>query len=288
MTTRDGLSTLLHAPREEHEALVRDFVTPLALEFASDPRLRALFFGRHNEPDWHLRVSVVGDPEWVRGPLPVLVERRLAALEATRRLSGHEFAAYEREEARFGGVEGARLAERIFHHDTLACLARIEVESRGEAARSRREYCLLMTERLLDLLRFDRDRRIAFYHHGYSFEIELGRWGPGERDALERHYRSIKDGLLELLRSEPGRDPAFLWGGVAAAAAAESCIEALRPLVGDLLGGLGAGTIRKGAADLAWSLAHMHANRLQIEADAEAILRYFMHRLHEEERIVTA
>jgi hypothetical protein len=34
--------------------------------------------------------------------------------------------------------------------------------------------------------------------------------------------------------------------------------------------------------NLAWSLMHMHCNRLGIDAVAEAILRYYMYRLHQD------
>ena len=59
-------------------------------------------------------------------------------------------------------------------------------------------------------------------------------------------------------------------------------------LLDELLREHAAGRIRRNPIDLAWALTHMHANRLQVEADAEAILRFFMHRLHEEEDIVAA
>jgi hypothetical protein len=41
-----------------------------------------------------------------------------------------------------------------------------------------------------------------------------------------------------------------------------------------------AGRIERDPVNLAWSLTHMHCNRLGIDAMPEAILRYFMHRLY--------
>jgi thiopeptide-type bacteriocin biosynthesis protein len=286
MPSRERLCALLRAPREMHESIVLDLIAPLSREIREDRRLDALFFGRYSEPNWHLRVTILGQPGWIEGPLMDLLTRRLTSLSERDPRAGYEFGEGDPEGDRFGGEEGTRLAERIFHYDTLACLVRMEAETRGMVARSRREYCLLMTERLLDLMRFDRARRIAFYRHGYSFETGLGAWGPDELAALERHYRSIKEGLLELTRGDASQDPLALWGGAEPARAANDCLGALRPLVDELLRGVAAGRIQRSLGDLAWALAHMHANRLQIEADAEAILRYFMHRLHEEEDIV--
>ena len=43
-----------------------------------------------------------------------------------------------------------------------------------------------------------------------------------------------------------------------------------------------AGRVRQELVPLAWSYTHMHCNRLGIDPVAEAILRYFMHRLMQE------
>jgi thiopeptide-type bacteriocin biosynthesis protein len=233
-----------------------------------------------------LRLAVVGRPGWVDGPLKDLLDRRTAPLCEAGLLARVEIIDYEREEDRFGGEEGARIAERIFHHDTEACIDWLDAEARGRTERSRREHCLIMTERYLDLMHLTREKRIAFYRHSYSFEVDLGRWQADEIDKIERHYRSIREGLLDLFVGETSRDPAALWGGDEPASIARSCIDAIRPLADELLLARGEGGCRRNRIDLAWSLTHMHANRLQVEADAEAIVRYFMCRLHQEEDIV--
>jgi hypothetical protein len=43
------------------------------------------------------------------------------------------------------------------------------------------------------------------------------------------------------------------------------------------------GRIRQDLVHLAWSYCHMHCNRLGIENPAEAILRYFLFRFHEDD-----
>ncbi len=283
-----GLCVLLHAPREQHEPIVRELIAPVARELCPSPDLDALFFARHDAPDWHLRLDVRGAPGRVEGPARDLLERRLRELRDRGGLAGFDFVPCAREVDRLGGEEGARLAERIFHHDTLACLAWIEAEAEGLATKSRREYCLIMTERFLDLLRLTREQRAAFYSHSYSFQVDLGRWGSRELDALERHYRSIRDALRDLFHGAPSKDPEVLWGGAQPARIARTCLDAQGPLVDDLVSGLAAGRIGRDLIDLAWSLTHMHANRLQVEAEGEAILRFLMHRLHQEEDIVAA
>ncbi len=273
---------MLHAPREQHDAIVREGIGPLLREVRRIPSLDALFFGRYNKPDWHLRLSVVGRPEWVGSDVRAFLDRLAGELRAAGRIREFEIADYERDEEAFGGEEGARIAERIFQLDTEACIDWLDAESRGRTSRSRREHCLVMTERYLDLMHLTRVQRIAFYRHAYSFEVDLGRWQSEEIEKLERHYRSIRDGLLDLFAGETSRDPARVWGGDEPASIARACIDAIRPLAEELLRACREGGRRKNRIDLAWSLTHMHANRLQVEADAEAIIRFFMCRLHQD------
>ena len=45
-----------------------------------------------------------------------------------------------------------------------------------------------------------------------------------------------------------------------------------------------AGRVARDLRDLAWSLAHLQCNRLGIPGDGEAVLHYFLQRLHEDGR----
>ena len=59
-------------------------------------------------------------------------------------------------------------------NNMLACLDLMAAERQGLLAKTRREWSLLMTEGLLDLLGFDRARRLAFYATGYRWTIKSG------------------------------------------------------------------------------------------------------------------
>ena len=59
------LYTVLRSPKENHERLLREFVTPVVRDIRKHPDLHSLFFVRYNEPDWQLRFRVLGRPEWV-------------------------------------------------------------------------------------------------------------------------------------------------------------------------------------------------------------------------------
>lgn len=281
------LYTLIHAPRERHEPLLHELVLPVVAAIRARPELDSLFFVRYSDPDWQLRFRVLGRPEWVDGEVRGLVESGLRSAREREPLLSFEFATYQREWERYGGEEGMRLCEKLFFHDSLGVLELIEADREGLLLKSRREYSMVFVERLLDLLRFERDRRVAFYLRGHSWAFEGDdAWRPEDVRVLEERYLGLKEGLLALFRDAARVEPAALFGGEAPARVALSCLEAMRPVVNDLLAAHAAGRIRQDLVDLAWSLAHMHCNRLALEPGAEAILRFFMYRLHQDEAIV--
>jgi thiopeptide-type bacteriocin biosynthesis protein len=276
------LYTLLLAPRENHDRILLEFVAPVVREIDGDAELDSLFFARYNKPDWQLRFRVLGSPAWVDGPVRALVERGLRPLRERGLIEGSELAEYEREYDRYGGEEGMRLAERIFHADTVACLDLLEADARGALAKSRREYSLLMTERFLDLMGFDAPARLRFYEFAYSWTVNLGSWQEEEMQILEARYQSLREGIRDLLAGPQSRDPDTQWGGPEPARIAGACLDRQRPVVQELLAAHAAGRIRQDLVNLAWSYTHMHCNRLGIEAWPEAILRFFLHRLYQD------
>jgi thiopeptide-type bacteriocin biosynthesis protein len=171
-----------------------------------------------------------------------------------------------------------RLAEQIFFQDSLACLALIDAEHRGELAKTRREYSLLFVERFLDLMGFDRDTRIAYYQFAHSWPITDGTWTDDDMRALDRKFESLAPGLVELLQG--GQDEPAQWGGEEPARIAAHGLAASRPIVEEITAEHHAGRIQQDLVNLAWSYTHMHCNRLGIDAMPEAILRYFMWRLY--------
>jgi thiopeptide-type bacteriocin biosynthesis protein len=257
-------------------------VTPVARAVRDAPELDSLFFARYNVPSWQVRFRILGRPDWISGPVLEQVQEAVAALRAAGAVEAVEFAEYDRELERYGGAEGMALAEKLFLHDSLAILDLIETERQGLLEKSRREISLLMTEQLLDLLRFDRAQRTAFYAYGYDWTREMGTWRDGDLDKIEQRYSELKPGLQELFTGERRRDPAWLWGGASAARIAGRWVAASRPVGEAILAADAAGRLQQGLGYLAWSYAHMSCNRLGIDSTPEAILRYFMHRLYED------
>jgi len=274
------LYTLMHAAREHHEALLREFVIPVVGEIRNAPELDCLFFARYSEPDWQLRFRVLGRPAWVDGPVRARIEGALPLMIEAGLATHVDFATYDREWERYGGERGMYLSEKIFLHDSLACLALIEAESRGETAKTRREYSLVFVERCLDLLGFDREARLAFYEFGHSWPIRDGDWKEDDLRALGAKYEALKPGLVDVFRGDQAGRPELQWGGAEPARIASTCLTAMAPVLGELRGLHAKGEIAQEIVYLVWSYTHMHCNRLGIDAMPEAILRYFMWRLH--------
>lgn len=280
------LYTLIHARRENHDSLLHQLVIPIVREVRRHPELDSLFFARYNQPDWQLRFRILGRPAWVDGTVRELVGQGLPLLRERGLLEGWEFATYQREYERYGGEQGMRLSEKVFLHDTVACCDLIDAEGRGLLSKSRREYSLVFVERFLDLLRFDRERRIAFYRQGYSWAVDNDDWSAQDLRLLEERYQGLKEGLSALFRGDARDDPEALYGGAEPARIAMTCLQATRPVVDELLAAHAAGGIHQDLVPLAWSLCHMHCNRIGVEVNAEAIIRFFMHRLYQDEAIL--
>jgi thiopeptide-type bacteriocin biosynthesis protein len=281
------LYTLMHAPRENHERLLREFVIPVARELRDAAELDCLFFARYSVPDWQLRFRVLGRPSWVEGKVKRRIDEALDPVRAAGLVDEVEFATYQREWERYGGERGMHLSEQIFLHDSLACLDLIDAESRGALAKTRREYSLLFVERFLDLMGFDRDTRIAYYAFAHSWPITDGTWTQDDLRALDAKFEVLEPGLVELLRGDQSRDPAAQWGGEEPAQIAARCLDACGRSVDELKSRHRAGEIEQDIVNLAWSYTHMHCNRLGIDAMPEAILRYFMWRLYTGARLAS-
>ena len=175
------------------------------------------------------------------------------------------------------------LAEKLFLHDSLACLDLMEAERQGLLAKTRREWSLLMTERLLDLLGFDRAQRLAFYAVGYRWTREMGTWKEAELETIEKRYQDAEAGPSGSLHRRAEPPPRAALGGRGAGADRPSgAWRRAAPVVAAILEAHAAGRIHQDLAELAWSYAHMHCNRLGIDPTPEALLRYFMHRLVED------
>jgi len=282
MTDQRCFYVLLHAPHERLEDLLMEQVAPVVEEIRDAAPLDSLFFVRFSEPTWQLRFRVLGRPAWIDGHIAPRIRSLAGELRQRGVIEGFEFSTYDREYERYGGEEGMRLAERLFFLDSLAALDWLAAERRGSVTKSRREFSILLVDRLLDLARFDRPSRLAFYRHGYAWATDMQTWGADEIAVLEQRFQQLKPRLVPLFFGSPVPDASELWGGADAARIGERFLSDVAPVVESILAGHAAGRIRQDLVYLFWSYAHMFTNRLGIESAGEAVLRFFLHRLNQE------
>jgi thiopeptide-type bacteriocin biosynthesis protein len=282
------LYLLAHSAQEDHDLVVRDFVTPLVREIRGRPELVSLFFVRMSEPTWQVRFRVVGDPEWIGGPYREAAEQAAAPLREAGVITELEATHYEREVERYGGEEGMALAEELYTHDTWACLEWLALERRGELGRQRREIALLLGELYADHLGLAGEPRRRFYQNGYRWTRDMGTWDDADFARLDQRYEALRPGLAELLAGATRRDPAALWGGEASARVAAELTAAAGPVLERIRQAHAAGRLRQDLAYLGWSYTHLASNRLGLPPAPEAILRYLMQRFHDDDRPLPA
>ena len=284
MNDQRCLYVMLRAPADRLEDLLMGHVAEVVAEVRDRPELDSLFFVRFSEPFWQLRFRLLGRPEWIETAVRPMMRTRCEALKRSAAIEGFDFATYDREYERYGGPEGMILAEQLFFLDSLAALDLIALDRAGGLAKSRREFSILLVDRLLDLARFTRRQRLAFYRHGYAWATEMAEWGPEEMAKLEQRFQALRSGLDRIFRAD--LPAAERWGGADAARLAERFLSQAKPVVDRILEGHAAGRIRQDVVYLFWSYAHMFTNRLGIEAAGEAVLRFFIHRWCEEHKEV--
>ena len=276
------LYAVLESLPENHDRLLLELINPVVREIRGDENLHSLFFVRYADPTWQLRFRILGRPTWIDEVVRPRIDRAIHPFSKSGLVLGVEYGEYAREWERYGGRLGMELAERMFFHDSVACLELLEAEARGLLGKSRREYSLMFTERFLDLFGFDGSRRREFYLEGHAWAFRDGVFREEDRPRLDRQYARVRDGLHEWLRAPQAVDPTNVFGGSEPARIASNCLEAMQPVAEELRAAYADGSIQQGLVYLVWSYAHLHCNRLGIELVPEAILRYLMFRAHEE------
>lgn len=262
------------ADRVLHEA-----VGPLVREALDVRAADTWFFLRYEDPEPHLRVRLHGDAKRLRETILPLLETRTEPLLEEGLLWRVQLDTYEREVERYGGAEGIRLAERLFHADSEAVLTLLEGLRGDEGAELRWLLALRGVAQLLADL---------------GLEGEAGRAVLSRaRQGLLRELRVEADFTHQLgarYRQERARIEAVLRGSwteqgplAAELTALERRSRALEPLTTQLLMLASEGRLEVPLEELAWSFLHLHTNRmLRARARTQELVLYdFLLRHHE-------
>jgi len=278
----EWLYAKLYAGSSSVDALLCEVAAPVAREALAAGSCDAWFFIRYGDPHWHLRLRFHGEPARLHGEvLPALQRAAAAGLEGGR-IWRVQLDTYEREVERYGGPAGIGLAERLFHADSEAVVAILEMIEGDEGADARWRLALLGTDLLLadlglgeaekaDLL----DRLADSFRREHASDAALAK---GLRLQLDQKFRAERQSLEALL------DPARAAAGNLAPGVEVLAERSRRnaPLVAELRRLAEAGQLTSSIPDLAGSYVHMHVNRMIRSAARahELILYDLLARLH--------
>jgi thiopeptide-type bacteriocin biosynthesis protein len=275
----EWLYAKLYCGESTGDRVLRDVVAPVVRDAMSSGAADQWFFIRYSDPDPHVRVRLHGDPARLAGVVPALFDAARPLLDAGA-LRKVVLDTYEREVERYGGDRGIELIEQIFWHDSEAILGIVELLDGDAGADARWRLAVRGLDTLLDSLGFDAETRLKVVSNGRDMlgtehNANADFWGRlGDRFTKER------SSLETVFARDPAKDADHdLEPGFRLIAARDA---ALVPIGLELRARDARGELAPKLGDLAWSLCHMHANRLlhASQRAQEMVLYDFIRRLH--------
>jgi thiopeptide-type bacteriocin biosynthesis protein len=256
-----------------------DAIGPVAREALASGDARQWFFIRYHDPEPHVRVRLLGDPARLCANVLPMLERRMAPLMSTGAVHKVMVDTYVREIERYA-EHGIELVEQLFWRDSEAVLAIVELLEGEAGAIARWKLCVRGIDSLLDAVGMSLEQRAKIYTSakemlGRELSANTPMWARiGDKFASERAE------LEHLFDRDPVRDEAHELGpGLEILRNRDAAIA---PIAAELRRRDAAGELQPSLRDMAWSLVHMHANRMlhASQRAQELVLYDFLRRLH--------
>jgi len=205
----EWLYAKLYLGRSTADAVLREVVGPVAREVQASGAVDSWFFIRYSDPHWHLRVRFHGDPRRLTSEVLPALEAAVAPLLADGRLWRMQLDTYDREIERYGGPAGIVLAERLFHADSEAVLATVDLLEGDEGADARWRLAVCGIDVFLEDFRFDAGGKRAIlgqiregffreFGGGKPLRIQLDQKQRAERRALETLLDPVRGAASDL------------------------------------------------------------------------------------------
>lgn len=238
--------------------LLCELVAPAVVSAIESGAADTWFFVRYGDPDWHIRLRLHGMPEALWGRVLPSLHAALAPHMAGGRVWRVQLDTYERELERYGGVEAAEVAERLFQADSVAALDIVNYYRGDGGAQARCRLAILGADMLLSDFGFDLEtkRRVVAGVRGALFrEFQCD---AEFRRQLGKKYRGERADV-EMLLGQDGSRNDYLERGVSALGRRSLQIASL---VGQLRRYGSEGLLSRPLEELAASYIHMHLNRV--------------------------
>lgn len=240
------------------DRVLRDAITPLLAGARDAALVDRWFFLRYADPEHHLRVRFHGEPTRLAGTLVPALHDHLAPLLANGLVARVVLDTYVPEAIRYGGAAALPIAEQIFSADSDAVLAIVNLLEGDEGKDARWRLALLGTHMLLEDLGFDAagrrsiiDGARAGFGREFRVDATMGR-------VLGKRYRAEHAAIVDLFAvARTGGEDHWLAPGIEPLRARA---RALAPLAAQLRAH--EEHLASPLPDIAWSLVHMHINRI--------------------------
>jgi lantibiotic biosynthesis protein len=276
----EWLYAKLYTGSSTADGLLRDVVAPVAHGVMSEGLADSWFFIRYGDPGWHLRLRFHGDPGTLVTRVFPRLQERIASLLDDGRLWRVQLDTYEREVERYGGPEGIVLTERLFHVDSEAVLAILDLLEGDEGADFRWRITLRGIDMLLNDLGLEgAAKQQVLRRMRESFATEFG-GGKGLRVQLDQRLREERRSLFPLLDPAGDRESEL----APALDILHQRSQRWAPIIAELKRQESAGRLTQTIAEMAPSYVHMFVNRM-IRAAARAhelVLYDFLYQLLEQ------
>ncbi len=181
--------------------LLRDKIAPLLKEVLQQASVKSWFFMRFGDPDWHIRLRFNAAPEVLYGTLMPQLNALLQPLYQQGLVNKVEVVTYEQELERYGGEQCMALSEKMFQHDSQACLSLLQLleeqpaDVRWQATLLGCDYLVkdfgLNTEACHQLFKSQRDNFAKEFNETSVLRKEMG-----------KKYRLHETHLQQILLSE--------------------------------------------------------------------------------------
>jgi len=264
--------------------VLADSIAPVVRDALAGGGATHWFFLRYADPDPHLRIRFAGDPARLGAAVAPALHRALAPLVADGTVGRVQLDTYARELERYGGDAGIELVERLFWIDSDAVLEIVELLDGDEGGDARWRLALRGIDGMLEALGLDREARARVITRGRDSLGGEHRAAAPLWSALGERFSRERADLEIVFARDPARDAGHpLEPGFAILARRDA---RLVEVAAELAALDAAGALAPRLEEMAWSLTHMHANRLlhASQRTQEMVLYDFLRRLHASER----
>ena len=181
------------------DRILSEFVQPMIHELKVNHLIQCWFYLRYNDPSWHLRLRLQGDPATLMSkvlPLVTAYSNRLLELDLIHK---SQFDTYEREVERYGGPHGMLASEEVFHIDSAAAIDLVSTY-RG-ASDSLWQLALAGIDQLLSDLRLTLEEKSLVVSQARDAFAREFQFDSPLRHQLSHKYRKVRK-TVEVLLAE--------------------------------------------------------------------------------------